>query len=110
MTLAARLRQERERIGATQEAMAFQAGVGKHSQIHYESGRTAPNARYLIKAADHGVDVLYVITGQRLAALTPSVGAELAALVSNFNAASEDGKRFIENAASLAASVARVRS
>jgi transcriptional regulator with XRE-family HTH domain len=110
VTIAARLREEREHVGATQEAMARHTGVGKRSQIDYESGRTAPNARYLAKAAEHGVDVLYVITGQRFATPTPSVGVDLATLVSNFNAASEDGKRFIEGAASFAASLARARS
>lgn len=59
------LRQERERIGLTQQEMADGCGVTMRSQRNYEMGERFPDARYLAAAAALGIDVLYVLTGQR---------------------------------------------
>lgn len=60
-----RLRQERERLGMTQKVFGLIGGVEPNAQGRYESGERAPKADYLAKVARHGVDVLYVLTGQR---------------------------------------------
>jgi phage repressor protein C with HTH and peptisase S24 domain/DNA-binding XRE family transcriptional regulator len=64
-TIGERLREERQRLGLSQTALAATASVGKHSQINYESDRNAPDANYLTAAAKQGVDIYYVLTGQR---------------------------------------------
>jgi hypothetical protein len=46
--------------------MADAAGTTKKTQIDYESDRTPPKATYLAAVAPYGVDVAYVVTGQRL--------------------------------------------
>ncbi|OQX14560.1 MAG: hypothetical protein BWK73_09195 [Thiothrix lacustris] len=63
-----RLKEERERLDMNQTALGDVGGVKKLSQINYERGSSMPSADYLAKVAAVGVDVLYVITGKRLAA------------------------------------------
>lgn len=40
-------------------------GAKKHSQINYEADRTAPGIDYLYALGEHGVDIVYVLTGER---------------------------------------------
>lgn len=54
------------RLGLTQEAFSALAGLKKNSQIKYEKGTTAPTVEYLLRWADHGVDIGYVMTGLRV--------------------------------------------
>lgn len=73
MTIGDRLREERERLKLTQPAMAEAAGTTKQTQHAHETNRTPPKANYLAAVAGLGVDVAYVITGERLenSATTP---------------------------------------
>lgn len=64
-TLGERLREERERLGLSQVAFGELGGVKKVAQINYEKGNRSPDSEYLAAIAASGVDVLYVITGQR---------------------------------------------
>lgn len=64
-TIGPRLREERERLHLTQGLMAAQIGINRMSQANYESGKRSPDAAYLHRAATLGVDVSYVVTGQR---------------------------------------------
>lgn len=60
-----RLREERVRLGLNQTEFAALVGVTKTTQFNYEKGDRSPDTRYLEVAAAAGVDVLYVVTGQR---------------------------------------------
>lgn len=60
-----RLREERVRYGFTQDMVAFHVGLNSKSQINYEKGIRNPNAEYLKKAAEIGLDIHYIITGER---------------------------------------------
>lgn len=60
-----RLKLERQRISLGQAEFGAKAGVSKTSQFNYESGERMPDAAYLAAAHTMGVDVLYVVTGQR---------------------------------------------
>ncbi|MCU4378256.1 XRE family transcriptional regulator [Acinetobacter haemolyticus] len=66
MTIGARLKEERERLGFTQPAFAELAGTTKKSQIDYEKDSTQPKASYLANIATIGADILYIVTGLRL--------------------------------------------
>ena len=68
MDAGSRLKAERQRLGMTQEEFGTSCGVLKGAQINYESGKRHPDTDYLAAAAQIGVDVLYVITGQHSAA------------------------------------------
>ena len=65
MNLHERLKEERERLGHSQTVFAALAGASKHAQINWEKGAASPNAAALAAWADAGLDVLYVVTGQR---------------------------------------------
>jgi len=60
-----RLREERERIGLSQRALGELANVSKNTQLAYETASSSIPLDYLLKLADHGVDVQYVVTGHR---------------------------------------------
>lgn len=67
-TVGMRLRQERKRLAMTQAALAEFAGIGKASQLAYEAGSTDPGVSYLLKIAEAGVDVFWVLTGEPIEA------------------------------------------
>ncbi|MGE8065565.1 helix-turn-helix domain-containing protein [Pseudomonas sp. NPDC089569] len=65
MNIGERLKEERVRLGFNQADFAAFAGVAKTSQFNYEKGDRSPDAAYLAAVAEKGVDVLYVVTGER---------------------------------------------
>lgn len=100
-----RLRDERERLGLSQEALGAVGGVRKQAQHLYESGARKPDMDYLSAVAVAGVDVLYVLTGQRSQPVPPTAALppRVRALVDNYEHTDEEGKRHIERAANLEA-------
>jgi transcriptional regulator with XRE-family HTH domain len=86
-----RLRQERDRLGHSQQGLAELVGVQRAMLSRYERGLVEPGAGVLMRLAEAGVDVSYVLFGARSGAartLTP----EEAALLDNYNAADERGR------------------
>ena len=61
-----RLKEERERLGMSQEKFGRTCGVGKTTQYLYERGERHPDSLYLDAAAKLGVDTSYIITGTRV--------------------------------------------
>lgn len=87
-----RLKEARENLGLSQQALAERCGVTARSQRNYESGERLPDAAYLAALAAAGADVLYVVTGQRMggAAAPPpprAVSEGDRILLDNFHAA-----------------------
>ena len=60
-----RIREERERLGFNQADFAALAGATRKTLFNWESGAASPNAAALAAWAEVGLDVLYVVTGQR---------------------------------------------
>ena len=60
-----RLREERLRLGLSQEDLAAMGGKGRNTVGAWERGEQSPNADFLIKAAEAGMDAAYLLTGQR---------------------------------------------
>lgn len=79
MTIGERLREERERMALSQQALAEVCGTGKRQQIKYEGAEQLPGATYLAGAARAGIDVVYVLTGLRAGHLEPDEARLLAA-------------------------------
>jgi transcriptional regulator with XRE-family HTH domain len=65
MTIGKRLKEERERLGFTVVAFAEAAGSKKHTVIDWQNDVSSPPAARLAMLAEHGVDLLYVLTGSR---------------------------------------------
>lgn len=72
-TISDRLREERLRLDLVQPEMADLGGVGKQSQINYESGKRQPDADYLSRIAAAGADVAYILTGKRTVPALPVI-------------------------------------
>lgn len=61
-----RLKEERNRLGLSQGEAAKLGGASKNTQLSYESGKSSPNADYLVRLADEGFDIFYILTAQRV--------------------------------------------
>lgn len=66
--IGARIREERELKGLSKTAFAKLLGIHRNTQGNYESGEREPDAAYLANAAKAGVDIGYVLTGERASA------------------------------------------
>lgn len=102
-TYGARLREERERLGLSQAEFAALGGVARRAQIRYESDERVPDLGYLAGLAKAGVDVPYVVEGERS---PPEVRAATGVVFETIAAAdrarepehvvaSEDGREFV---------------
>ena len=65
MSVGTRLKEERKRLGLTQEAMGLACGVAKRTQILFEQDAHLPGGAYFVAADELGVDVTYVLVGRR---------------------------------------------
>lgn len=84
MGIGDRLKEERLRLGLNQSDFAALAQVAKNSQLNYEKGERSPDAAYLAAVAAAGVDVLYVVTGERKPTLADSIPADEAQLLEHY--------------------------
>jgi transcriptional regulator with XRE-family HTH domain len=60
-----RLRAERVRLDLNQSEAADTLGVGRGAYVHYEFGRSSPDADAITKAVSLGMDVWWILTGVR---------------------------------------------
>lgn len=95
MNIGERLREERVRLGFNQADFAAFAGVAKTSQFNYEKGDRSPDAVYLAAVAEKGVDVLYVIIGQRMPAVEPTLSVEEIEMVEHVRSLDDDDKEAV---------------
>lgn len=81
MSIGNRIKEERERLKLSQTTFGDIGGMGKTTVQAWERGTAFPNAAFLSLAAMLGIDVYYVITGERLenTATTPNELAYLRA-------------------------------
>jgi len=82
--VSARLREERKRLGLSQEEAAKALGVSVGSLYTYEKSRANPPISVLLPFADLGADVQYIITGERSSARLPDTEQQL---ISSFRSA-----------------------
>lgn len=64
-TFGERLKQERLRLGLSQENLASVGGVQRGAQIKYEKNERLPDAGYVSSIANIGIDVQYLLTGRK---------------------------------------------
>lgn len=93
MEIGERIRAARKALNLSQAEFAALCGVSRNGQANFERGENLPGGDYLLKLAAHGVDVLYILTGQRAA-----LSAEEAALLDNYRGADDAGKKRIRQA------------
>jgi hypothetical protein len=104
-----RLREEIDRVGLSLAAAARAAGESSPQRIKdVVSGKQRCPSDLLARLNGTGVDIFYVLTGQRSGdAPAAPTSPRVRALVENYEAADEAGRRVIEGAADLAAKSAR---
>lgn len=91
-SIGARLREERERLGLSQEAFAQTFSVSRRTQVAWEKGEQFPNAEVLSLASAVGVDVLYVLTSKRSVPVESTLSEEELALIDNYKHSDEEGR------------------
>ena len=107
--LGKRLKEERERLGLTQDEFAEIAGAGRRTLIDWEKGVSSPKAEQLEVLSDHGVDVYYVLTNVRIG-LATTLTARESALVENYRASDDEAKKALETtSAALAQSPGAIK-
>lgn len=87
-TVGDRLIEERKRLNLNQADLGKIGGVGKTTQLNYEKGNSHPDAPYLSAIAQAGVDVLYVLTGQRTPSKEEGLDPREKAVLDNYRALS----------------------
>lgn len=92
MSIPSRLKEEREKLQITQAEMAEAGGVKPQAVSLYEAGKRSPDAKYLEQVAAVGVDVGYVLTGQRSLPMLSPLTPEENALLDNYKQADEAGR------------------
>lgn len=90
LPIGGRVKEERERLGFNQTDFAEAAGITRKTLYGYESGERSPDAACLNVWSALGLDVLYVVTGQRhpsMPATAPAISQGDRILLDNFHAA-----------------------
>lgn len=88
-----RIKSERKKLGLTQAEFSEACGVKLRAQSNYEAGKNVPDADYLEKAHELGVDITYLITGKP--ADNGSLSAEEAFLLQQFRGLSDEQKKMV---------------
>ncbi|WJM56222.1 helix-turn-helix transcriptional regulator [Pseudomonas asiatica] len=104
MGIGDRLKEERERLGLNQTDFAALAGASKNTQYNYEKGERSPDANYLAAAASQGVDVLYVLTGERMTQASGNLTVHETQLVERYRTMSPEGQATINSVSEALAS------
>ncbi|WP_373422081.1 helix-turn-helix domain-containing protein [Burkholderia gladioli] len=86
------MRDERLRLGLSQDEFASVGGVARRTQSGYESGERSPDAAYLLAVGELGVDIYFVLRGERLPAAIAQGDSDEAELVALYRQLSEAGQ------------------
>lgn len=98
-----RLKEERKRLGYSQEAFAAVAGITRRPYAEWETGNTSPSAVQLAALAAAGLDVLYVVVGTR-SGQQPDAAEQV--LLQSYRACSDQARqKLITQAALLSAGI-----
>lgn len=96
LNIGDRLKDERIRLGLNQAELGALAGVTKTTQFNYEKGARNPDSAYLAAVAAAGVDVLYVLTGQRTPEPEAALEMREKAVLDNYRALTEEDKAAVQ--------------
>ncbi|AQZ99608.1 XRE family transcriptional regulator [Comamonas kerstersii] len=96
-----RLREERIRIGLQQLDLADSCTVSRRTLSSWENGEATPNAPALAVMAGLGIDVLYVVTGQRAGESEATLAPAERALLQAWRDSDEKGRALLSAAAEV---------
>lgn len=95
LNIGDRLKAERLRLGFNQSDFAERAGVSKTTQFNYEKNDRSPDADYLAEIGKAGVDLMYVLTGQRSLAAADGFSAEAVQIMGWFDHLAEEDRAVV---------------
>ncbi len=98
-----RLRGERARLGLSQVVFSDACGVNRGTLATWEKGEQSPTAAVLSMMAGLGVDVLYVVTGERAPLSAGALSQEERQLVASYKQGDALARQALESVAALAA-------
>ncbi|WP_312589489.1 helix-turn-helix domain-containing protein [Comamonas terrigena] len=93
-----RLREERLRLGVAQGDFAEACSASRNALLQWEKGEATPNAAALALMAGLGVDVLYVVTGQRAGEAESTLAPAERELLQAWRQSSEQGRALLSAA------------
>ena len=108
--LGERLKTERNRLDLSQAALAAAVGTATRTVIQWEKGVTSPSGDVLALCSGLGIDVLFVLTGQRTPQSAQALSPEDTALLDNYHAATEDDRAVARRVLSLVAKQTQKRA
>jgi transcriptional regulator with XRE-family HTH domain len=97
--LGTRLKEERKRLGLSQQDFGAIGGVEANAQGKYESGERIPRSDYLAALGKKGVDVLYVLSGKRTPLSADTLNEAEQAIITHYRALSGDDQEAISQLA-----------
>lgn len=103
-----RLRDERGRLGLSQVVFADACGVNRGTLATWEKGEQSPTAAVLSLMAGLGVDVLYVVTGERAPLVAAALSQEERQLLASYKQGDALARKALESVAAMAARSERV--
>ncbi|MBF0639043.1 helix-turn-helix domain-containing protein [Pseudomonas protegens] len=102
-TFGERLKEQRKALGLSQQEFGAIGGVEANAQGRYESGERVSKSDYLMAIGRHGVDLLYVLTGERSRLSEGSLSLDESTIIQNYrHLGDEDQEAIAQLASSLA--------
>ena len=99
-----RLREIRKGMNLTQADFGALAGVTVTAQLNYEKGTRNPDTAYLERLAAHGVDVVYLLTGERIPRGAAALSEAEAALIARYRSGSPALRGYLQEVGQVPAS------
>lgn len=93
MQISERIKSERKRLGYNQTEFAEIAHATRGTASNWETGTGSPDAQALAALAAVGLDVLYVVTGQRSFEPPPRLSSEEETMLDYFKDAPKAARR-----------------
>ena len=91
-----RIKEERERLSLSQQKLAELINISKRTLIDWEKDRTSPTAVQLSALMDIGMDVMYIVAGNRSGSINAPYGtvnnADEAEMLAEYREGSEEAR------------------
>ncbi len=97
--LGSRLKETRKSLGLSQQDFGAIGGVEANAQGKYESGERVPRSDYLAALGKKGIDVLYILSGQRMPIANESLSDSERTIITHYRVLSEGDKEAISQLA-----------
>ena len=87
--LGSRLKEARKRMGLSQQEFGAIGGVEANAQGKYESGERIPRSDYLAALKKKGIDVLYILSGEKTPMANESLSDAERSIITHYRVLNE---------------------